>query len=408
MPPERRNRTRALVSARIARRTKWYGICCPRTMVAVRQSRWAWFCPLVLGLAAIDCSGNSKSSGGSACNTNVDCPEGQRCLTPHSQTKVAAPCVLVQACTTSAQCQGGYVCLPNTQFGGGAICPPMVCSPPCQTSGCRADQVCGASGLCEFHRCDEAGAPACAEHYRCDVAAAAAAPAAALSGSSTADTDDATRAAQRGCVRKRCDETGGFACRDYWQCDPGRATDASGCVALPCTTTEHCSDDTVYVCSPTNAGHRPDGTDANGCVLRNCGEGVACTYLRNGVNLSYCDLANPASNSNGCSTRRCDEEPKACFPTQRCAPSSRFADDVGCRPLTCEEGATCPVGYVCDVSSSASTADGCRLELGAGAGGSANVGASGSSGTSGDGSGAAGRGTGGSGASKGGMCVAAG
>lgn len=372
-------------------------------MTSFRPSRWIWFCPVVLGLAAIDCSGDSEVTGGSACNTNVDCPAGQRCqLAPHAETKVVAPCPPVQSCTTSAQCQGGYVCLPNTQFAGAAICPPLVCSPPCQTSGCRSDQVCGADGLCAFQRCDQPGAPACAEHYRCDVAAAAA-PVAALSGSSVADTDDPARAAQRGCVHKRCDEAGGFVCRDNWQCDPDRATDASGCVPVPCTTTGHCSDDSVYVCSPTNAGHRPDGTDAHGCVLRNCGEGVACTYLRNGVNLSYCDLANPASNSNGCSTRRCDEEPKACFATQRCEPASRFADDVGCRPLTCEEGATCPIGYVCDVSSSASSATGCRADVGTGAGGSANVGASGA------GAGAAGRGTGGSGAaSKAGMCVASG
>ena len=378
-----------------------------RHMTSFRPSHWTWVCPLVLGLAVINCSGDSKVTGGSACNTNVDCPEGQRCelgLTPNSHTKVVAPCVPMQACSTSAQCQGGYVCLPNTQFAGAALCPPLVCSPPCQVTGCRPDQVCGASGLCEFHRCDEPGAPACAEHYRCDVATAAAAPAAPLNGSSIPDTDDPTRAAQRGCVHERCDETGGFVCRDYWQCEPGRATDASGCVPVSCTTTGHCSDDSLYICSPINAGHRLDGADVHGCVRRNCGENVACKYLRNDVNVSYCDLANPAGDSNGCVFRRCDEEPRACFSTQRCEPSSPLADVLGCRPLTCAEGATCPTGYVCDVSSVASTVTGCRWEQGAAAGGSANAGTSGTSGTS---AGAAGRGTGG-GASKGGMCVAAG
>ena len=374
-----------------------------------RRPGWTWLCPLVLALAAIGCSGDSTISGGSACNSNVDCPDSQRCqlgLTPQSHTKMVAPCVPVQACTSSEQCQGGYVCLPNTQFGSGTLCPTMACSPPCQTTGCQPDQVCGTSGLCEFERCDEPGAPACAEHYRCDVAAAAAAPAPTLGGSSVTDTDDPRRAALRGCVHKRCDETGGFICRDYWQCEPGSATDASGCVPVPCAATGgHCSDDSVYICSPTNAGHRPNGADANGCVLRNCGEGVTCTYLRNGVNISYCDVANPASNSDGCVARRCDEEPKACFSTQRCAPSSPFADDVGCRQLTCEEGTTCPLGYVCDVSSPASNAIGCRSELGAGTGGSTSSGTSGTSGTS---AGAAGRGTGGTGAGKRGMCVAAG
>jgi hypothetical protein len=381
-------------------------------MTSVRQSQWTWFCPLVLGLAVIDCSGDSQVTGGSACNTNVDCPEGQRCelgLTPPSQTKTVAPCPMTQACSTSAQCQGGYVCLPSTQLVvGGGICPTMTCSPPCQISGCRPDQLCGASGLCEFHRCDEPGAPACAEHYRCDVAAAAVAPAAWLQGSSIADTDDPTRAAQRGCVHERCDESGGFVCRDYWQCEPGRAMDPSGCVPVPCTTTGHCSDDSVYVCSPTNAGHRANGTDAHGCVVRNCGEGLACTYLRNGVNFSHCDLANPASNGDGCALRRCDEEPKACLSTQRCEPSARFADDIGCRPLTCEEGATCPAGYVCDVSSAASSATGCRLDAGAAVEGSANAGTGGSAnaGTSATSGGAAGRGTGGG--ARNGMCVAAG
>jgi len=185
-------------------------------------------------------------------------------------------------------------------------------------------------------------------------------------------------------------------------------------VPVPCATTGHCSDDAVYVCSPTNAGHRPAGSDANGCVLRNCGEGVPCTYLRNGVNVSYCDFSNVTSNSNGCVTRHCEEEPAACASTQRCAPSSPLADDVGCRPVTCEEGAKCVPGYICDVSSPASSANGCRLDPAAGAGGSANVGTSGTGGTSqtggasGAGAGAAGRGTGGGSASKGGMCVAAG
>jgi hypothetical protein len=272
-----------------------------RPMTPTRRSRWAWFCPLVLGLAVIACSDDSKVSGGSACNANADCPEGQRCqpgLVPHSQTKIAAPCMAVQSCSTSDQCPGRYVCLPNTQFAGAGLCPPMVCSPPCQDTGCRSDQVCGASGLCEFQPCDEPGAPACAERYRCDVAAAAAGPAALL-GSSVGDTDDPTQAAKRGCVHERCDEAGGFPCRDYWECAPDRATDPSGCVPLPCTETEHCSDDSVYICSPTNAGHRRKGTDANGCMLRNCGEGLACSSLRNGVNLSYCDLANPSGNDDG-------------------------------------------------------------------------------------------------------------
>jgi hypothetical protein len=381
-------------------------------MIPHRRLAWTWLVPLALGLAAVDCGGNSNVTGGSACSTNVDCPDGQLCrrnLTPPPQTKVVAPCPM-QPCTASTQCQGGYVCVANAQFSFGFQCPAMVCSPPCQTSGCRPDQLCGASGLCEFHRCDEAGAPACAEHYRCDVAAAAAMPATLISGSSVAETDDPTRAAQRGCVRKRCDETGGFACLDNWKCDPASATDASGCVPLPCTDTGHCSNDAVYICKPANTGHRTVGTDANGCVLRNCGEGSECTYLRNGVNLSYCDIANPAGNSNGCVARSCDEEPKACLTYQRCAPSSPFADDVGCRPLNCNEGSTCPEGYVCDVTSPASNTSGCRSEIGIGVGGSASVG---TGGVGGRGTGTAGRGSGGSsassdGSSKPGMCVAPG
>jgi hypothetical protein len=114
----------------------------------------------------------------------------------------------------------------------------------------------------------------CGEHYRCDPAAAAFLWHDALRGSKVADSPFPLQESLRGCVRKACDEPDGFACRDYWDCDPENARgEASGCVPLSCKETGHCANDATSICEPSDDGPRPSVFDPHGCVGRSCAEG---------------------------------------------------------------------------------------------------------------------------------------
>lgn len=351
----------------------------------------------VVLLLVLSCGKQSTLEQATPCNEDTDCPESQVCRssTPPGERPqmVFNPCMQQTACTSSTTCPTGMVCAPNPQANLlPGVCAAMICSAPCAPASCPSDQICAESGLCEFQRCDEAGAPACAEHFRCDPAAAAE-PLEPLAGSDVTDAEDPTRAARRGCVRKQCNEDGGYTCRPNWTCDPASATsEASGCVAEACTETGRCSDDELYVCSPTNSGNRPPGVDPHGCVRRNCGEGYECIYLPNGVNFAYCALDNPDADPYGCVIRTCEEMDGACSPDYKCEPGSPYASPVGCRPPTCEEGHECAAGYVCDVADSRSDAYGCRYEpaTSGGAGGGGSGGGAGSAGAATGGSGGGG------------------
>jgi hypothetical protein len=382
----------------------------------------AIFCGLVWGisLCGFGCQGEADStSAPTPCRGNSDCAANQTCSSTiqpgsGSQAIAAPPCLGMAACTTSAQC-GTNVCAPNpylAQFPG-FQCPPMVCTPPCQSTGCATDQRCEASGLCATRLCSEADAPACAEHYRCDTAAAAMQDGAPLQGSNIADTDDPRRAATRGCVRKKCSEAGGFTCGDNWRCDPSKATDPSGCVPLPCSQTGHCTNDGSSICMPTSAGPRPPGMDAHGCVSRNCGEGMTslCTYIQNGVDYGYCDVTAPTADINGCMKHRCNERAGACVTGYKCDPTSPNADPLGCRAASCREGTTCQPSFLCDPGSPYSDVFGCRTPETLGTGGTRATGGTGGTratgGTPNSGNGGAGGGISGTGGDSNamGICV---
>jgi hypothetical protein len=254
----------------------------------------------------------------------------------------------MQACATSDDCDDGLACIPFTQAGfeSWQYCPATVCGDPCTASTCKPDEVCRPSGACELARCDESGAPACAEHWRCDPAAAAAEPTEAIAGA--VDTDDPERAVARGCVRAQCDELDGFACREDWECAPARSLEGTGCAAIPCEELGHCSSD-AYICAPTGSGPRPQETgltigassgDPFGCVLRNCEEGRACPFDWGGRDLGYCNPSAPDADQYGCSVYNCLEDPSLCPTEYRCAPTDPQASRIGCA-LTCGDGKKC-------------------------------------------------------------------
>jgi hypothetical protein len=179
--------------------------------------------------------------------------------------------------------------------------------------------------------CDQPSAPACAAHYHCDPAAAKSASTKPIEGAT--ETDDPTRAAARGCIRTRCDESGGFPCLSDWECAPERALEDTGCAAIPCTELGHCQDDDYYICEPTSSAPRPNLKDSFGCVPRNCEEGFDCTYNENGENFAYCDAGAPEADPYGCRIHDCTEMPSACAAGSfRCEPGDPTADRLGCVP----------------------------------------------------------------------------
>ncbi len=287
----------------------------------------------VAAAAALGCSTEGRDEPQN-CANDADCSSEQRCSHAGQlqQPIPFNPCLNLVSCTDSSSCPGDQVCAPYTGALQGPSCPSRVCSVPCQPNGCAPGEVCKESGLCELEDCDKDGAPACPAHYRCDPSVAAEASTLPLFGSAVGDAADAVREAARGCVRKQCDEPDGFTCRERWSCAPDRASnEASGCEPEPCSETGRCSHDGSFICEPMNDGPRPEGTDPQGCRIRNCGEGFDCQYLREGTNYAYCDLESEESDDYGCRIRRCDEPGVTCPEGYGCDPSSSSADRVGCR-----------------------------------------------------------------------------
>jgi len=264
--------------------------------------------------------------------------------------------------------------------------------PACPTRACPADEVCAASGSCELVTCDQPSAPACAKYWHCDPAAAASASTTPIIGAT--DTDDPTRATERGCVRTRCDQNGGFVCLQDWECAPDRATEDTGCAAIPCDTLGHCSIDSEYICHPTSSAQHPATKDPFGCVTRNCEEGFDCMYNYNGQNFSFCEPSAPGADEYGCHLHTCTETPSACVSGAfRCDPSAANADRLGCVPVSCDDGYVCPDSWTCDPTGRGHDQFGC-VPIVSGSGGAGGAGGSGGSGggRSGSGTGGVGRG----------------
>lgn len=356
----------------------------------------AWLVLIGCGKAELEPEGEIT------CSSDTDCRADERCqplTSPRQKPSVVPPCMVnFSYCTESADCSDGQVCwphgrmvpsLPSNCFPSGRLC-----GPPCSiTNWCSTDEVCEPNGECRLPACTEANAPACPDHWRCDPAAAETEIAQPVNGANEQDSGNYASDVRRGCARIRCDEAGGFTCKDGWVCDPENASDPSGCVALPCAEAGRCSDEARFICAPTSSGRRPAGTDVHGCVLKNCEEGVVCRRMVGGVDVGYCDFDGPISDEFGCAWRRCDEPGSVCLANMLCDPEAMGADARGCvlPPSTGGAGG----------SGSGGSSGGTAGSNAAGQGGSSTGGRTGSGGGSGTG-GANGSGSGGTSGSGGG------
>lgn len=358
------------------------------------------FALLLVALISFGCAGQDSDSSGASvqrCRADSECGTGQVCKkasTSGSRALHVAPCPYT-TCATSASCGPGSVCVPATQvpgFTAPSFCVGFgasICATSCQTAGCPSGYQCQSDGTCRVLKCNEPGALECPGAFDCDPARAAAEPV-VVAGSITAD-DRAANA--RGCARKLCNVTGGFVCRELWACDPTTSTDGSGCVPIPCTTAGRCSDDTYYICKPTSSHSRYEGTDAQGCVQRNCEEGLACQSFVNGVDVGYCNFAGPLATQSGCAQKPCLESGGACLPGYKCQAISSETDARGCVTPKCYiSRALCASGTTCNPVSPLADDNGCVMEPNGqgGAGGTgASSGGAGASGASSGGSRAA-------------------
>jgi hypothetical protein len=338
-------------------------------------------------LVLLGCGQQTLAPGDeAACRSDADCGSEQFCKpipSPGQETQVVPPCMTTFSyCTSSADCPDGNVCWPqgrwSTPIPGNCFPTGRLCGPACEVSNlCLTDEVCEASGECRLPTCNEADATACPDRWRCDPGAAETEAMQPVAGANEADSSSYGRDILRGCARIRCDASGGFTCKDGWACDPDNATDPSGCIALSCAETGHCSDDARYICEPTSSASRPVGSDAHGCVLKNCEEGFVCQRVVDGIDVGYCDFDGPLVDAFGCAWLRCDEPGSTCNASQICEPGSSRADARGCRAATCEEGASCG-SLPCDPSHPNADSRGCLPTTSTGAGGTG--GSSGSTG----------------------------
>lgn len=307
---------------------------------------------LVLGAVALACSGRSVETSPKSCVTDADCAGGQRCKVAIDRPAIGlSPCAGALLCSAEdALCPTGQVCAPSWQsLPDYPYCGADLCAPPCTEGSCPKDAACGSDGVCRLTLCDAPTAAPCPDLWRCDPPAATAASHDVLEGTTVSESSfDVERNLARGCVRKKCDEPGGYECSPAWACKPSSTTQAAGCTPEDCRDTGHCSDDTTLICL-TEAAH-PGTTplDVHSCVARTCDDGHSCSLLtENFVDVGRCDYGAPNADYYGCVAIPCTDDTE-CFNGYVCDHSSPESDPRGCRFRRCNEGNPCPFGSRCD------------------------------------------------------------
>jgi hypothetical protein len=326
------------------------------------------------------CDSGDPGGAGASCVDDADCADGQHCELGQALTRrpmIALPCpnMGISNCALDSDCASGEICAPAS-LDGKSDCG-KICKSGCPMVPCASTQTCE-NARCRNLRCDETGGPVCETHWRCDPAAAVNEPAVNV-GSREIDSGNAAGAIAAGCVRMRCNEEGGFTCKDFngggWVCDPENTTDGSGCRALSCAEKPGCSNDTAYICEPTSTNPRPADVDPHGCVRRNCEEGVECMIINSqiGENVGVCDFTSQFADEFGCVPRPCETDAE-CLAFELCDPAG-VSNIWGCRARRCDEGGACQAGYHCDPSLTGTNR--CVRDSGGSGGSSGSAGATG-------------------------------
>lgn len=325
-----------------------------------------WFAVVALGaLVGGGCGGNSEV--GATCTSDGDCAVDERCDASETNNRPLAGNSICPytPCSSRLQCLTGYVC--GSSEGLPAPCGPSVCVLHCTTTGCNQGDVCGLDGFCTLVPCDESNGLICPDRWQCAPNTTFVAPPFGPGSDLAAEATSSERARRAGCVPLRCDEEGGYSCRDLYACDPANSEDASGCVPMPCTETGRCSDDMNQICAAEVADLGARTPDAHGCVTIGCGEGYECAFDGTpwiAENPRSCAPDDPRADPFGCVLRRCDEIdglcgiPAECPTCLVCDPASPRADELGCRPPTCEDTG-CSIEFVCEPSNQYADENGC-------------------------------------------------
>jgi hypothetical protein len=203
-----------------------------------------------------------------------------------------------------------------------------VCDAPCSSDGstgrmCNSFERCAANAQCERQRCDDPDFAGCPATMQCDPTyiwdADPTVPLGKYQPYGTPGGGYAyeSRAAQSGCVFRRCDDPDGYQCLADLRCDLESARPTtSGCVAIPCAELGHCSDDEYYLCAPTSTDRHQEGLDAHGCTFKNCEERPCSGGFT-------CDFDSSESDASGCRRTQCSEPTGAtCDAFTKCAPAA--------------------------------------------------------------------------------------
>lgn len=190
------------------------------------------------------CPGSAPPpTGYRTCRTVADCPNqigGYVCQhDPVGGCGIGPP---PPACYSDGNCTNGQVCLVVAPVGcSGAS---NHCVPPCTSTSCSTDEVCGTNGHCQPKPCT-AG-------YAC--------PGGTVCGPSRTGADG------HGCAPASC-STDGYACPADYACTPSPTADAHGCSDVSCTKGFTC---------PENFDCNPASTALHQCDRRRCTTDANC------------------------------------------------------------------------------------------------------------------------------------
>ncbi len=294
------------------------------------------------------------------CRSDADCELGQHCqertlsgVPPKTLMVPPTECGNPMRPCSDALCGENSICPTFDDFAstedpivtqeGSCTYTTAPCAPPCPSTGCGEGKRCEDDGHCQLLPCTDA---ACPSGYECNAELAQRAYtfdeleeyyeqwSINFAYVADVDTTSAINLYRRGCLPSTCGEDAGVSCIPDYECNPDADAGGWTCVPLPCEETGLCAS-SAYICEPQSDNPRRSGTDAHGCVRRNCEEDLLCAVYE------VCDFSRTnADPETGCALLACDERNGLpCGPEESCAPERSTVELRGCAPALCTEQA---------------------------------------------------------------------